>query len=237
MARQQQEQAYEAPPMQSTSTPFPTATAPPSNGKHIEKTNAPIRSRPQSLLALRENRLRNRLSSTSSRYDAWASRSQSRQSLAESARMTSPTFSIPEESEEDLEETRFEAQDDDNVPLAKRRAMLQRQSMQSPSATSFQRFESPSSPRGSLDRPAATMAAWRQSVREDIALKRDPLSYQKSSVSLERPRSQWGSVQQMRDASATKVDHAIAEGMQRGNMTDLHRQAMRRMQASVNRQL
>lgn len=236
MVRQQQEQAYEAPPMQ-RSTSTPSVTAPPSNGKHIQETNAPIRSRPPSLLARRENRLRNRLSSTSSRYDAWMSRRQSRQSFVESTRMTSPTFSIPEEREEDLEEAQSEAQDNDNVPLAKRRAMLQRQTMQSPSATSFQSSESPGSPRGSLDRSAATMAVWRQSVREDISLKRDPLGYQKSSVDLERPRSLWGSVQQMRDASATTVDHAIAEGMQWGNMTDLHRQAMRRMQASVNRQL
>lgn len=228
MARQQQEQAYEAPPMQrSTSTPLRTVTAPLSNGN--------IRRRPPSLLALRENRRRNRHSSTSSTYDAWASRSQSRQSLAESTRMISPTFSIPEEREEDIEEAQSEAQDDDNVPLAKRRVMLQRQSMQSPSVTSFQSSESPSSSRGSLDRPAATMAARRQSVREDISLKRNPLSHQKSSVG--KPRNLWGSVQQMRDASASTVDHAIAEGMQRGNMTDLHRQAMRRMQASVSRQL
>jgi hypothetical protein len=37
----------------------------------------------------------------------------------------------------------------------------------------------------------------------------------------------------MRDASATHIGNTIAEGMQKGNMTELHRQAMRRMQASA----
>jgi hypothetical protein len=84
------------------------------------------------------------------------------------------------------------------------------------------------------------MAAWRQSVREDISQRRDPLAFHgtsPSTASPERPRSLWGSVQQMRDASSTHVDKAVADGMQRGTMTDLHRQAMRRMQASANRQL
>ncbi|CAI7665860.1 unnamed protein product, partial [Penicillium manginii] len=85
--------------------------------------------------------------------------------------------------------------------------------------------------------PAAAMAAWRQSMREDISSRRDPLSLNSSPTSPERPQSTWGSVQQMKDASTTRVGDAIAEGMQKGSMTDLHRQAMRRMQASANRKL
>ncbi|KAJ5134401.1 hypothetical protein N7526_005766 [Penicillium atrosanguineum] len=87
------------------------------------------------------------------------------------------------------------------------------------------------------------MAAWRQSVKEDMTQRRDPLFHGTSPgppgpASPERPRSSlWGSVQQMRDASSAHVDKAIADGMQRGSMSDLHRQAMRRMQASANRQL
>jgi hypothetical protein len=44
-------------------------------------------------------------------------------------------------------------------------------------------------------------------------------------------------VQQMRDVSSNQLDSAVANGMQRGSMTDLHRQAMRRMQASANKKL
>jgi hypothetical protein len=41
----------------------------------------------------------------------------------------------------------------------------------------------------------------------------------------------------MQDASAGQLGHSIADGMQRGSMTDLHRQAMRRMQATAHQQL
>lgn len=241
---QQQDHAEGTPPMQgSISTPFLAVTAPRNNGKQIKTTDTPRLSGPPSLLAVRENRLRNRMSSTSVRHDPWASRSQSRQSFIEPTRVTSPTFSIPEERDEDIEETRATAEDEDDLPLSKRRAMLQRQTMRSPSAASFQTYEPASSPQWSpveSSRSAATMAAWRHSVREDILSKRDPLAYQAPSsvpLSPERPQSLWGSVEQMRAASATRVDMAVAEGMQRGSMTDLHRQAMRRMQASANRQL
>jgi hypothetical protein len=88
------------------------------------------------------------------------------------------------------------------------------------------------------------MAAWRQSVRKEITNKRDPLDFPPQSpsnggaVSPDRPHSSlWGSVQQMRDVSSNQLDSAVANGMQRGSMTDLHRQAMRRMQASANKKL
>lgn len=242
-APQQQGHVDEVPPMQrSTSTPFLTVTAPRSNAKRVEATDTPKWSGPPPLLTVRESRLRNRISSTSVRYDPWASRNQSRQSFIE-PRVTSPTLSIPEERDEDTEEAQVMAEDEDDLPLSKRRAMLQRQTMRSPSAASSQSFEPASSPQWSpveSSRSAVTMATWRHSVREDIPSKRDPLVYHASSpvpLSPERPQSLWGSVEQMRAASATKVDIAIAEGMQRGSMTDLHRQAMRRMQASANRQL
>lgn len=241
---QQQDHINRASPMQrSTSAAFLTVTAPSSNAKSVEATDTPRWSGPPALLAVRENRLRNRLSSTSVRFDPWASRSQSRQSYNEPARVISPTLSIPEERGEDIEEAQVSAEDDDDLPLSKRRAMLQRQTMRSPSAASFQRHERAISPQWfpvESSRSFATMAAWRHSIREDILSKRDPLLYQASSsepVSPERPRSLWGSMEQMRTASASKVDIAIAEGIQRGSMTDLHRQAMRRMQASANRQL
>lgn len=242
-APQQQDHVDGAAPMRrDTSTPFLTVTAPPSSARHVEATDTPRWNGPPPLLAVRENRLRNRISSTSARYDPWASASQSRNSLIE-PQVTSPTFSIPEEQDENIEEAQAMTENEDDLPLSKRRAMLQRQSMRSPSAASFQNCELASSPQWSSvesNRSASTMAAWRHSVREDILSKRDPVSYQSSSpVPLRplRPQSFWGSVEQMRAASATKVDNAIAEGMQRGSMTDLHRQAMRRMQASATRQL
>jgi hypothetical protein len=226
------------------STPLLTITTP---NEPKETEPSPRWSGPPPLLAVRENMVRNRMSSTSNRYDPWSNRNQSRQSLPELNTVISPIsppLSVPEERDEEHEQA--QPHDGDDIPLSKRRTLLQRQTMRSPSATSLHSLEaqspvhSPTSPSGDLNRPASRMAAWRQSVREEITQKRDPLTMQSppiSPVSPDRQRNAWGSVQQMREASSTQLSNAIADGMQRGNMTDLHRQAMRRMQASANRKL
>ncbi|KAJ6053585.1 uncharacterized protein N7446_009597 [Penicillium canescens] len=210
-------------------------------GRTITKWNGP-----PPLLAVREDMVRNRMSSTSLRYDPWASRNQSRQSFNDFSPI-SPPLSAPEERDEDIEQG--PPRDEDDIPLSKRRTMLQRQTMQFPYAASIHSIEAPSPvptppPSAELNRSASRMAAWRQSVREEIINKRDPLALPPQSppnggaVSPDRPHSSlWGSVQQMRDVSSNQLDSAVANGMQRGSMTDLHRQAMRRMQASANKKL
>ena len=232
-----------APMLRSASTPLLTLTSP----------DSPRWSGPAPLLAVREDMVRNRMSSTSLRHDPWASRNASRQSLADPVQAISPRTAIPEEQEGDFEVPT--PNDDDDVPLSKRKVMLQRQTMRSPSGLSlansslttsppsYERSRSPQFTQVDSERSTSRMAAWRQSVKEDMTQRRDPLFHGTSPgppgpASPERPRSSlWGSVQQMRDASSAHVDKAVADGMQRGSMTDLHRQAMRRMQASANRQL
>lgn len=221
-------------PMRSTSTPQLTIT-PPGETKPTKETHR--WSGPPPLLAVRENMMRNRMSSTSLRYDPWAGRNHSRQSVASPDPILSPPLSIPDEKDEDDE---LSHQDEDEIPLSKRRTMLQRQSMQSPSSSSVYSSEPARSPQyttAEVDRSESRMAAWRQSVRDDLSQRRDPLGLHSPPTSPDRPRSLWGSVQQMRDASSAQVGNAIADGMQRGSMTDLHRQAMRKMQASANRKL
>ncbi|OGE57071.1 hypothetical protein PENARI_c002G09623 [Penicillium arizonense] len=231
--------------LRSASTPFLTLTAPETK----EAEQSPKWNGPPPLLAVREDMVRNRMSSTSLRYDPWASRNQSRQSFNDFSPISpiSPPLSVPEERDEDIEQG--PPRDEDDIPLSKRRTMLQRQTMQSPYAASIHSIEAPSPvqsspPSAELNRPASRMAAWRQSVREEITDKRDPLALPPQSppnggaVSPDRPHSSlWGSVQQMRDVSSNQLDSAVANGMQRGSMTDLHRQAMRRMQASANKKL
>ncbi|CEJ60310.1 hypothetical protein PMG11_08888 [Penicillium brasilianum] len=226
-------------PIRSVSTPFLTITT---TNQEKETADSLKWSGPPPLLAVREDMVRNRISSTSLRYDPYASRSQSRLSLADPTIIASPTLPIPEESNEHVGTER--AEDADDVPLSKRRAMLQRQTIQSPSASSLQSIEQSRSPPQSppeSGRSAAVMAAWRQSVRDDITQRRDPLSHPPSPgtpANSDRPRALWGSVQNLRESSAAKVESTIADRMQRGgSMTDLHRQAMRRMQASANRKL
>lgn len=227
-----------------TSTPMLTITTAnePKEAEPSSRWNGP-----PPLLAVRENMVRNRMSSTSNRFDPWAARNLSRQSLPDMAPLVSPIsppLSIPEETEIEHEQVQ---PNEDDIPLSKRRALLQRRTVQSPSALSLANLEdaqsptyTPPAPAGELNRSASRMAAWRQSVREEITPKQDPLALQSRPLSPISPtdrRTTWNSVQQMRDASSAQLGDAIADGMQRGNMTDLHRQAMRRMQASANRKL
>ncbi|KAJ5353886.1 hypothetical protein N7541_006450 [Penicillium brevicompactum] len=226
------------------STPLLTITTP---NEPKETEPSPRWSGPPPLLAVREDMVRNRMSSTSNRFDPWSSRNQSRQSLPDMSPIASPISPIspisPLSAPQERDEEYHTPHDEDNIPLSKRRAMLQRQTMQSPSAASLHSLEghspvqSPPSPSGDVNRSASRMAAWRQSVREEITQKRDVLHSPPISPVSPDKRNTWGSVQQMREASSTQLGNAIAEGMQRGSMTDLHRQAMRRMQASANRQL
>lgn len=225
------------------STPLLTITTP---NEPRETEPSPRWSGPPPLLAVREDMVRNRMSSTSNRFDPWSSRNQSRQSLPDMSPIASPISPIspisPLSAPQEREEEYHTPHDEDNIPLSKRRAMLQRQTMQSPSAASLHSNEgqsqhSPPEPSGDVNRSASRMAAWRQSVREEITHKRDVLQSSPTSPVSPDKRNTWGSVQQMREASSTQLGNAIAEGMQRGSMTDLHRQAMRRMQASANRKL
>ncbi|KAJ5785962.1 Golgin subfamily A member 7/ERF4 [Penicillium pulvis] len=202
----------------SASTPYLTVTTanPPE-----EVAESPRWSGPAPLLAVRENMMKNRMSSTSLRYDPWGPRSQSRQSLADPTRVVSPTMPILEAEEAVAISPHIE----DDIPLSKRRALLQRQTMRSPSGASspsLEQIRSPISPAsGDPNRSEAMMSAWRQSVREDLSQRRDPLAMKSpplgatSPASPDRPRNTWGSVQQMRDASATHIGNSIAEGMQK----------------------
>ncbi|CAI7603158.1 unnamed protein product [Penicillium glandicola] len=217
------------------STPLLTLTT---TNEVKETEPSPRWNGPPPLLAVREDMVRNRMSSTSNRFDPWAGRNISRQSLPEIAPIVSPIsppLSIPEERGPEHEQAQ---PNEDDIPLSKRRALLQRQTAQSPSAASLESLEAapfpvypPPAPAGELNRSASRMAAWRQSVREEITQKRDPLALQSRPLSPasppDRQRAPWNSVQQMREASSAQLGDAIADGMQRGKMTDLHRQAMR----------
>ncbi|KAJ5134402.1 hypothetical protein N7526_005767 [Penicillium atrosanguineum] len=121
-----------APMLRSASTPLLTLTSP---NISKETPESPRWNGPPPLLAVREDMVRNRMSSTSLRHDPWASRNASRQSLVDPLQAISPTKAIPEEHEEDFEIAA--PNDDDDVPLSKRKIMLQRQTMQSPSGLSI----------------------------------------------------------------------------------------------------
>ncbi|EPS34604.1 hypothetical protein PDE_09568 [Penicillium oxalicum 114-2] len=223
---------------QNSSTPFLPKNH---SSSTLAASTSPRWSGPPPLLAVRENMVKNRVSSTSLRYDPYGSRNQSRLSVVDPSLIASTPLSIPEEN---VDQNHIDpAEDADEIPLSKRRAVLQRQTQRSASATSPKITEPEKSsrqPSVESGRPAAVMAAWRQSVRDDLSQRRDSYSIPSSPPTPaypERPRASWGSGQQSQEKLAEQIDKTIADRMQRGSMTDLHRQAMRRMQASANRKL
>ncbi|GAB1208062.1 hypothetical protein APSETT445_006801 [Aspergillus pseudonomiae] len=169
---------------------------------------------PPPLIAVREGMMRNRLSSFSLRADPWSSRFV--QGSDVSPRQS--TFPIPEEA--------------DDMPLSRRRTMLHQQmAVQSNVSQTSVRRSTPTP----LNTPSS-LAAWRESVRENVYDRRRPAAQKPPMTSQGTGERNPASSKKLRGrASSVKFENAMAEGMQRGDMTDLHREALRRMQAMANR--
>ncbi|GLA01458.1 hypothetical protein AnigIFM60653_011710 [Aspergillus niger] len=178
---------------------------------------------PLPLIAVREDMMRNRLSSFSLSMDPYS--------------RTSPGQSPVENLQRSFSYRVHDGADD--MPLSQRRAMLSQQTVMSPPpahtpySTSRRNHASGPSP---TNTPAA-MAAWRESVQEDLRDRRNPLGKQSSSMVPTDPqdRNPPAYTQSQQRPSSNHIGNAIAEGMQRGDMSDLHREAMRRMQAKANK--
>ncbi|KAL4900179.1 hypothetical protein BDW74DRAFT_188602 [Aspergillus multicolor] len=175
---------------------------------------------PAPLIAVREDMMRSRLSSLSLPTDPYTRHNTGQSPTDFPSRYPSgSTFAIPEE-------------DDDDIPLSQRRTMLHQQvSPVSPTNAAPSRWNNAGVP--SRANFPAVLAAWRESVRDDLG-RRDPLKLAQSTAPVPgdhnaSPYSQLG----QRNSSASIGDR-IAEGMQKGDMSDLHREALRRMQAKAN---
>jgi hypothetical protein len=134
--------------------------------------------------------------------------------------------------------------DDDNMSLSQRRSLIQqqRQLQQSPSHFSPQgqcldfhqpqRYSTPSN----LDRREAMLASWRHSVRQDLALNQQPNSSvdaRRQDLMMEKYQS--GLNQQQQAMAVNYRDSVFDQAMRRGDMLDLHKEAIRKMQASANK--
>ncbi|CBF80015.1 TMEM198/TM7SF3 family protein [Aspergillus nidulans FGSC A4] len=200
-------------PLGIIATPSSVTLLPPAEQGLNESEKAKPRWKgPTPLMAVREDMMRSRLSSLSLPTDPYARRSTGQSPTDFSSRYRSgSTFAIPE-------------LDDDDVPLSQRRAMLHEQATPvSPTNAAPSRANSP-----------AVLAAWREFVREDLG-KRDPLKLSQSTSLIPgaRSASPFGQPGQ-RNTPSVSLGDKIAEGMQRGDMSDLHREALRRMQAKAN---
>lgn len=189
-----------------------------------------------SLMAQRERLIQARLSSVSLTQDAWTPRNKSRQSLEEGYR------SRPESQLSMVEE--------DDMPLAQRRALLQQRAISPILGMDTDARKSP------VDRPppligarlsreprevskpkASTMAAWRESLQEDVSKHKPLLDVGHAQNELMEQQRKAQVARHQRLQASENLHNSIAERMRRGDMQDLHREAMRRMQAAANRKV
>lgn len=234
-----------APGLARSSQPYPAAArglhGSPSAFFNNSLASAPIResevanfpemqaAEPPSLMAQRESMVQSRVSSVSLSRDSWLPRSSSRLSLEEGYpwRRESQMSVVP---------------DDDDIPLSQRRAWLQQGGAAShgPGAMRDAYYPANNRPWREPNRTKSqmTMAAWRQALREDLTQSRTPLAdvtMARSSMMEQHRKAQLE--KQQRKMASEYIDNSIAEKMQRGEMRDLHREALRRMQAAANRKV
>lgn len=80
------------------------------------------------------------------------------------------------------------------------------------------------------------LASWRHSVRQDLASNQQPnfsVDARRQDLMMEKYQS---SLNQQQQAMAVNYrDNAFDQAMRRGDMQDLHKEAIRKMQASANK--
>ncbi|KAG2416147.1 hypothetical protein HFD88_007340 [Aspergillus terreus] len=178
---------------------------------------------PPPLIAVREGMVQNKLTSFSLGTDPWSSRlSPGLPSMARSSSALS-TNPVPE--------------DEDNMPLSRRRTMLHQQTqrtLQTKASPLLATGWSQSNPTP-IAGPTAAVLSRRTSTHDGGYHNRNSLSRNNSGAKIGASPYVLG--QQQRSSSSINIDQAIAQGMQRGDMSNLHRDAMRRMQAKANRKV
>lgn len=136
--------------------------------------------------------------------------------------------------------------DEDNMSLSQRKSLIQqqRQLRQSSSSSHLSQrgpsFDSHQPQRYSItpnpDRREAMLSSWRQSVRQDLAFNQQPnFSVDARRQDLLAEKYQSGLNQQQQTMAVNYRDSVFDQAMRRGDMMDLHKEAIRKMQASANK--
>lgn len=134
--------------------------------------------------------------------------------------------------------------DQEDMTLAERRELIQRQNQERrqdtwplPQRQTFN-FDSHQPARGPAlndERREMMLANWRQSVRHELNASQPLLADEGRRAAMLNDRRQQQVADQQRTMAANHRDSVFDSMMRRGDMLDLHKEAMRRMQASANR--
>lgn len=135
--------------------------------------------------------------------------------------------------------------DDDNIPLSQRRSLL-RQGKRHTSLPQTQAISSHNLPQPLRSSSALTdqerrdhmLASWRNSVRQELSSNTVPQVQSEMDArrtELMNEKYQLGLSRQQKATYASHRDSMIDQAMRRGEMLDVHREAMRKMQAAANK--
>ena len=137
-------------------------------------------------------------------------------------------------------ENSAQPQDDDDIPLSQRKSMMQAQRKSSAPARQQSAVYDSHQPKRSSTvdtrKQAANLALWRDSVRSDMAQKSPGIAEgeeARAHMMMQRQNSQLKLEQQA--TAAQRRESMMDDMMRRGNMLDLHREKMRKMQAAANK--
>ena len=138
---------------------------------------------------------------------------------------------------------RLSTLEEDEMSLAERRAIIQQQrhSQSLLPRQNSQTFDSHQPNRDGRahdrQRQENMLAQWRHSIQKDLVATQDPevIAADEQRAKLLQDKQQQRQSQQQAAMYHKSRDSAFDEMMRRGDMLDLHREAMRKMQANANR--
>lgn len=207
------------------------------------KEGSPSKAPP--LMAVRDSMLRNRMSSSfMTRNSSAPTLLKHQQAFTDAS--TGANNGIPR--------AESVAPPDDDMPLSQRREMIRQQTLNKGESATFSYANSihshdyaRSGARSALSQSSrqapnseiqreANLAAWRESLREEIAIEHAPqttVDNRRADMLMEKRQSIRG--KQQETMMAQYRDQALSQAMQRGDMQHLHREAMRKMQAQANK--
>jgi Domain of unknown function (DUF4203) len=224
----------------------------------VRPTISPLQSAGSTLLAQRDSFLRtkhhqlptrNAASPTEMMYSQPPIRSTSRLSLIEEAGLRSASrLSNFEDDDPNLpirsaNRLSLLSVDDENMPLSRRKAIIQQQAVTSVPETRLATIDNfdahlpkRSSSAMSVQKRDSMFASWRESMRQEVSLGLVPdetVDTRRADMLMEKRQSRMS--QQYSEATKINQETAFEQAMRRGDMQELHKEAMRKMQANANR--
>jgi hypothetical protein len=136
---------------------------------------------------------------------------------------------------------------DDDMPLSRRKSLIEQQALtlvpETRLAATKQHDVHPSSSQRpvagvSAQKRESMLASWRESMRQEtslISVPKDTVETRRAEMLVEKRQSKMT----REHSAATKIyqEKALAQAARRGDMQELHREAMRKMQADANKHI